>query len=206
MHTTLTMLSFTVGNISSVLCSSIFGIFFVGGCRTLCKFNTSPSHIMVRDLRKKTSYKNANILSQLWKVYPKRNTNESCIQTYIYEQMYLHIFLKSTGTFHSASEYKYCTLSNFDLHKQFHTALIRKVWLTSKRHGKYSTLQSVKIIMEGFECVKVPLQLAPTPRQQNTSIIDYIFHAVCVQWERKIVRMCSNAYHHLRTAAVIMSE
>jgi hypothetical protein len=63
-----------------------------------------------------------------------------------------------------------------------------------------------KFIMEGFECVKVPLQLAPTLRQQNTSITDYIFHAVFVQWEKKIVRMCSNAYHYLSTAAVIMPE
>jgi len=65
MHTTLTMLSFRAGNIFSAFCSSFLGIFVLWDRRTLCKFDTSSSLIMVRGLGEVLLYKNANILSQL---------------------------------------------------------------------------------------------------------------------------------------------
>jgi len=64
MHTTLTVLSFRAGNISSALWSNIFGIFVVEDCRTSGDFNTS-SLIMVLGLGHKMPYKNANILSEI---------------------------------------------------------------------------------------------------------------------------------------------
>jgi hypothetical protein len=68
-------------------------------------------------------YKNANILSQLWNIYPKPNMNISWFQTHIQEPIYLHIFSKKHRNIHIESEYKYCTLADFDLDRQFHTAL-----------------------------------------------------------------------------------
>ena len=64
MHTTLTVLAFRAGNISSALWSNIFDIFVVEDCGTSGDSNTL-SLIMVLGLGEKMPNKNANIPSQI---------------------------------------------------------------------------------------------------------------------------------------------
>jgi hypothetical protein len=54
----------------------------------------------------------------------KRNMIVSCVQTYIYEGMYLHISKKHRDIY-SAFEYP-CSFGYFDPDRQFLAALIRK--------------------------------------------------------------------------------
>jgi hypothetical protein len=104
MHTTLTVLPFRAGNISSALCSSIFG-----DCKTSWDFNTSLLFIVVPGVRWENALQKWWYTSTTLKYIPKRKhecklVSRTHARTHTHTQRYTNeciykFFLKHTATF-----------------------------------------------------------------------------------------------------------